>query len=84
MSKMAWFRNHHQCYRCALRSTTCQPVDSDDLTFVVDEEHHSFVVLRSSDVAEHEPDYREVLRFLTKDLAEAFASKERKREISAA
>jgi hypothetical protein len=47
-------------------------VDSDDLTFIIEDEAHCFVVLKSSDEAEYHPDYREVIRFLSKDFAEAY------------
>jgi hypothetical protein len=48
------------------------PLDSEDLTFVIKDEGHSFVVLKSPDEAEHRPDYREVIRFLSRDLANAY------------
>lgn len=59
-----------ECPSCGARHAS--PVDSDDLTFIVDEEAHSFVVLRSPDNADDWPAYEEVARFLSKDFAEAF------------
>jgi hypothetical protein len=49
-------------------------VDSEDLTFIVTDEGHYFAVLRSPDKAEHYPDYREVIRFLSRDFAEAYVN----------
>jgi hypothetical protein len=48
------------------------PYDSDDLTDVVLEEGDRFVVLRSSETAEHHADYRELGRFATLVEAETF------------
>jgi len=48
------------------------PVRSEDLTELVEQEGQEFVVLRSSDTAEHDPDYRELGRFPTRAKAEAF------------
>lgn len=62
------------CPHCGARHAS--PVDSDDLTFIVEEEPHCFVVLKSPDEAEHEPDYRQVIRFLRKDFAEAYVRAE--------
>jgi predicted nucleic acid-binding Zn-ribbon protein len=49
------------CPHCGARHST--PVDSDDLTVVVEPDASEFVVLRSPDAAEHDPDYREVAAF---------------------
>jgi len=48
------------------------PVRSDDLTELIEQEGQEFVVLRSPDTAEHDPDYRELGRFPTRAKAEAF------------
>jgi hypothetical protein len=48
------------------------PFRSDDLTELVAQQGAEFVVLRSSDTAEHDPDYRELGRFPTREKAEAF------------
>jgi hypothetical protein len=56
-------------------------VDSDDLTFIIEDEGHSFVVLKSPDEAEHHPDYREVIRFLSRDFAEAYIRAEPTEEL---
>jgi predicted nucleic acid-binding Zn-ribbon protein len=59
-----------ECPSCGARHAS--PVESDDLTFTIEDKDHCFVVLKSSDEAEHRPDYREVIRFLSKDFAEAY------------
>jgi hypothetical protein len=48
------------------------PVRSEDLTELIEQEGSEFVVLRSSDKAEHNPDYCEIGRFPTRAKAEAF------------
>jgi hypothetical protein len=48
------------------------PHDSDELTEVIDEDQGEFVVLWSPDSAEHQPDYRELGRFPTREEAERF------------
>lgn len=48
------------------------PSRSDDLTELVEAEGSTFVVLRSPDTAEHDPDYEEIGRFPTRAKAEAF------------
>jgi hypothetical protein len=42
------------------------------LTFIIVDEGHYFTVLKSPEEAEHYPDYREVIWFLSRDLAEAY------------
>jgi hypothetical protein len=59
-----------QCPSCGFRDMT--PYKSDDLTELIEQEGSEFVVLRSSDTAEHDPDYRELGRFPTRAGAEAF------------
>jgi len=51
------------------------PVRSEDLTELVEQEDNEFVVLRSPDTAEHEPDYIELGRFPTRAKAEEFLAK---------
>jgi predicted nucleic acid-binding Zn-ribbon protein len=58
------------CPYCGARHST--PVDSDDLTVLVEPDGNEFVVLRSPDTAEHDPDYREVGRFPSSEKAEEF------------
>lgn len=60
------------CPACGARHMS--PLDSDDLTEVVEADGRAFVVLRSSDTAEHSADYRELARFATRAQAEAFVS----------
>jgi hypothetical protein len=48
------------------------PVRSEDLTELIEQEGQEFVVLRSPDTAEHDPDYRELGRFSTRIRAEEF------------
>lgn len=48
------------------------PYKSDDLTELIEQEGNEFIVLRSSDTAEHDPDYRELGRFPTRAAADAF------------
>jgi hypothetical protein len=48
------------------------PARSEDLTELIEQEGAEFVVLRSTDAAEHDPDYRELGRFPTREKAEEF------------
>lgn len=48
------------------------PSHSDDLTELVEAEGSIFIVLRSPDTAEHDPDYEEIGRFPTRAKAEEF------------
>ena len=50
------------------------PFDSEDLSEIVAAQEGAFVVLRSPDTAEHDPDYREIARFSTRAEAHAFLS----------
>ena len=61
-----------ECPRCGRRDMT--PYESEDLTILIEEEGGEFVVLRSPDSAEHDPDYEEVGRFPTREKAETFLS----------
>jgi hypothetical protein len=47
------------------------PTKSDDLTEVITECSGAFIVLRSPDTAEHDPQYRELARFERREQAEA-------------
>jgi hypothetical protein len=48
------------------------PFDSENLTELVEQNGSEFVAMRSPDSAEHDPDYREVGRFPTREKAEEF------------
>lgn len=58
------------CPYCGARHMS--PNDSDDLTEVIECEERDYVVLWSPETAEHDPDYRELGRFPTREQAEAF------------
>lgn len=48
------------------------PHDSDDLTEIIELRNGAFVVLWSPETAEHDPDYRELWTFPTREQAEAY------------
>jgi hypothetical protein len=48
------------------------PFDSENLTELIEPDGKEFVAIRSPDTAEHDPDYREVGRFPTREQAEKF------------
>jgi hypothetical protein len=48
------------------------PFDSEDLTELVAQDGEEFVAIRSPSSAEHDPDYRELGRFPTREKAEEF------------
>jgi hypothetical protein len=48
------------------------PTKSEDLTDLIEQDRGEFVVIRSPDTAEHDPDYRELGRFPTRAAAEKF------------
>jgi hypothetical protein len=48
------------------------PFRSDDLTEVIERDQDKFIVLWSPETAEHDPDYRELGVFPSRQLAEAF------------
>ena len=50
------------------------PFKSEDLTELVIPEGKEFIVLRSPETAEHDPDYEEIGRFPTQAKAEEFLS----------
>ncbi|MGE0653308.1 MAG: hypothetical protein AB7P12_16425 [Alphaproteobacteria bacterium] len=60
------------CPECGARHSS--PVASEDLTTIVRERNNIFVVYYSPDDAEDRPRYKIVGRFLTSDLAKAFAA----------
>lgn len=59
-----------ECPHCGCRNMS--PFDSQDLTDLIMREDNHFVVLRSPDRAEHEPEYEELGRFPTRAAAEEF------------
>lgn len=60
------------CPSCGARHAS--PVESEDFTTIVEDEGDFFVVYYSGEEAEDRPDYVAVGRFLTSDLARAFAA----------
>jgi hypothetical protein len=48
------------------------PLKSEDLTELVEQDGDDFVAMRSPESAEHNPDYRELGRFPTREKAEEF------------
>lgn len=59
-----------ECPECGARDAT--PIDSHDLTNLIIEENGDHLVLRSPDSAEHFPEYNEVARFTSQQLAEEY------------
>ena len=62
------------CPCCGARHASS--FESEDLTFLIEEEDHCFVVLKSSAEAGDEPEYVEAIRFLSRSLAEAYIRSE--------
>jgi hypothetical protein len=60
------------CPHCGARDMT--PHESEELTTLIEEEGKEFVVLWSPETAEHEPDYRELGRFPSREKALEFLS----------
>jgi hypothetical protein len=60
------------CPRCASRDMT--PYENEDLTTLIEQEGTEFVVLCSPETAEHDPDYRELGRFPSREKALEFLS----------
>lgn len=56
-----------ECPHCGFRDIS--PFNSEDLTELIVEEGNRFVVLRSSEEAEDDPDYEELGCFPTRDAA---------------
>jgi hypothetical protein len=48
------------------------PSKSDDLTECVEQDGDAFIAIRSPGSVEHDPDYRELGRFPTREKAEEF------------
>jgi hypothetical protein len=48
------------------------PSHSEDVTEFIERDGDEFVAIRSPDTAEHDPDYRELGRFPTREKAEEF------------
>lgn len=65
------------CAACGARHAS--PIESDDLTFIIEDEDTSFVVLKSRDDDEDHPNYVEVFRCLSKDLARSYIAAEQAR-----
>jgi predicted nucleic acid-binding Zn-ribbon protein len=59
------------CPKCGARHMS--PLDSDDLSVIVRPVGAGFVVFRSADTAEHDPDYRKIASFPTRREAEDYA-----------
>ena len=59
-----------ECPHCGFRDMT--PFNSEDLTELIVEEGDIFIVLRSAEEAEDDPDYEELGRFPTRDAAREF------------
>jgi len=75
---MAWFLNLYKCERCRRRwadewSCTCDDT-CPHCGMLIEEEGKEFVVLWSPETAEHEPDYRELGRFPSREKALEFLS----------
>jgi hypothetical protein len=58
------------CPHCGARHMS--PDESDDLTEIIKPCAAGFVVLRSPETAEHQPDYFDVATFSTREQAEAY------------
>jgi hypothetical protein len=59
-----------ECPHCGARDMT--PYNSEDLTELIEQDGQEFVAMRSPESAEHDPDYREVGRFPSRESAEEF------------
>lgn len=59
-----------ECPNCGSRNWS--PVDSEDLTEVVDDVDGTFIVFYSPEVAEDKPRYQSLASFQTRDAAEQF------------
>lgn len=59
-----------ECPHCGARDMS--PFDSENLTGIVAKDADEFIAFRSPDSAEHDPDYRELARFPTREKAEEF------------
>ena len=61
---------HDDCPHCGGRHMS--PFDSEILTGLIKRDGDEFVAIRSAETAEHDPDYREVGRFPTREQALQF------------
>lgn len=59
-----------ECPHCGARDMS--PVESKDLTELIVPDGNEFIVARSPESAEHDPDYEEIGRFATRVEAKAF------------
>jgi hypothetical protein len=59
-----------ECPHCGARDMT--PYESENLTELIEQDGPEFVAMRSPESAEHDPSYREVGRFPTREMAEEF------------
>ena len=57
-----------ECPRCG--AGDCTPYDSEDLTGLIEQDAGEYVVYVSPASAEHEPDYEEIGRYMSKQIAE--------------
>lgn len=62
-----------ECPRCGARDM--EATRSDDLTTIIEREGDVFILLRSPEFAEHDPDYQELGRFKTERQAKRFAAR---------
>jgi len=60
--------------RWQFRSAGCDAYQSEELTTLIEEEGKEFVVFWSPETAEHDPDYRELGRFPSREKALEFLS----------
>ena len=61
-----------ECPHCGARDMT--PYQSEELTTIIEEEGKEFIVFWSPETAEHDPDYRELGRFPSREKALEFLS----------
>jgi hypothetical protein len=61
-----------ECPHCGARDMT--PNESEELATLIEQEGNELVVLWSPETAKHDPDYRELGRFPTRDKAIEFLS----------
>ena len=58
------------CPHCGARHMS--PFKSDDLTTIIELSNKDYIVLRSPESAEHDPDYHKLERFRTRRQAETY------------
>jgi hypothetical protein len=72
---MAWFLNFYKCARCRRRWTdewSCMRDDTCPHCGAREMEGKEFIVFWSPETAEHDPDYRELGRFPSREKALEF------------